>query len=220
MKQLIGLITILFFVACSKEEPVTPVTPLPPVNNDVKLSELKAGQSSVYLHYHSSCENFNGNFSYTGNTITLTILEEDGKLYAQEDYYYKGVDTSYITTYEVYNEGKFVVIPERWNSSLFNFYDNDRIDMEPESRIGLEQNGCQIFHSDKVFEGNDIGVLDNFKIGDIEEEDLTLVSCEPILEVEGYLMYDDNRLIASHVIHIDGWSEPFPTSIQGWILRQ
>jgi len=216
MKNLIYLIAVLFIIACSKEEPTLPG---PQIKEGVCLSELKVGQQSVFQQYTTHCDDLEGNFEYTGSTLTLTIIEKDAKLFAKEDFYYPVTDTTFTVEYEVYNEGKFIVIPDRLSSWLFNFYDNDRIDLEPESTIDLDQNACQIFHSNGVFEGNDIGVLDKFELGDMAEKDLTLVSCEPIFEVEAYLMYNKNELVASHLINLEGWDDPVPSFIQGWILK-
>lgn len=213
MKNLILFFTVLFLVSCSKDEPVTI---LPVIKEGVCLSELKAGQVSEYLSYLTYCNDVEGEFHYTGNKLTLTIIERDGKLFAQEDIYYDHLDTTFTQDYEVYNEDQFIVIPERAASALFFFYDNDRINLSPESRIDLDQKGCQIFHSDNIFEGNDIGVLETFKIGDILEDNMTLVSCEPLVDIEAYLMYNDNALVASHTIA--GLS--LNPQISGWILQK
>jgi len=140
MKNFIGILTLFIFIACAKEEPFVPEPPI--VKESVCLSELKAGQQSVYLQYTTTCANFSDDFRYNGNTLTLTILEKEGKLFAEEGLYYANLDTTYLIEYEVYNEGKFIVVPERWSSSLFSFYDNDRIDLQPESTITLSQNAC------------------------------------------------------------------------------
>jgi len=213
MKNLIGMLALLFLIACAKEEHITT---LPIIKEELCLSELKVGQSSEYLNYLTYCNDFEGEFRYTGNKLTITLIEKDGKLYAQEDLYYAILDSTITIEYEVYNEDKFIVIPDRSLSSLFFFYDNHRIDLEPESRIDLEQNSCQIFHSDIVFEGNDIGVLETFQIGDISKNNLTVVSCEPLVDIEAYLMYNKNELVASHTIA--GLS--LNPEISGWILQK
>jgi len=218
MKNLFFYLCLVFAIACTKEEPLAP-EPVP-IKEGVCLSELKVGQQSVFRHYSTHCSDLEGNFEFTGNTLTLSIIEKDSKLYAKEEFYYPVTDTTWVVDYEVYNEGKFIVIPERLNSWLFYFYDNDRIDLEPESRIDLNQDACQIFHSDKVFEGNAIGALDKFELGEISETDLSLVSCEPIFDEEAYLMYSENTLIASHSINLEGWDNPVPGAIYGWILQK
>lgn len=216
MKKIIYFFTIISIFACAKEAIVDPpnITPKTP---SVNLSKIEVGQQSQYIKYITSCNNFLGDFKFTGDTLTLTIIEEGGKTFAQEHLSGDFVGLTDTVKYELYNEANELVINDRFASSLFFFYANDRIELNPTDFSELKQQDCKIHLGDTVFEGNDIGKLEEFNLASIQLQDLTVVSCEPIEDLEAYLMYNPTSLSASHQIFLD-FENPSNSQIVGYLL--
>ena len=200
MKKVILFLSIFAIVSCGKETVIPETDTCTP--GELCLSNLEAGQRSVYREYTSTCENFENSFQYTGNILEVEILSIDGKLFAQETYSGEFIEPIQGNPYEIYNDGKDVMIPERSSSWLFFFYGNDRITIDPQERVELKQNDCRIDYENNTFIGDEIGALDKFEVGNLRAENLTVVSCVPPLffELDAYLMYTNSKLKISHQV--------------------
>lgn len=76
MKLLPTLVGFLLLAACSKDLP----TPLP-ADEAINLSNLKAGQKSIYKRYTTNCGELSSNFEFRGDVMHLEVIEEAGQLY-------------------------------------------------------------------------------------------------------------------------------------------
>ncbi len=217
--QLCLAVSLALLFACSDKDNDI-ITPEPPDASRVNLMELKPGQETMFVGYEQTCDS--ANFRWTGDTLVMTILEENGELFAGENYTpgspsYQGSD--WLAVYPINSESGTVTIPQRQQSRLFNFYGSDNIHLKPSDMIYLEQSGCLISTNDAIFVGDDIGHIEKFDFGPITIEDKTAVSCVPVIDVDAYLLYDRHQLYMSHqVTRSNFMGNALPTFVQGWVM--
>lgn len=228
LRWLLSLSMPLLIFACSKSETPNPnPNPTPPLEGRIDLSDLKVGQKSTFKKYTSTCADLENNFQYTGDVLTLEVIEENGALFLQE--YLSEDSPMYIDgsfrdkrIYPINGNFEQVLIPKRDNSSLFFFYANDTIRLNPQKVRPLKQEGCTLMLEETPFIGNDIGFISSFKFGDLEQKGKTVVSCEPFFQLDAYLLYDENQLYMSHVVNIQGDinGNVVFDQVEGWILEE
>lgn len=218
--QLFILMTVLVTISCSKDD-----FPSPIVNdNAVILTDLQIGQTSTYIRYTHSCSDESVDFAYTGDTLLLSVIDQNGQLYFEEritDHspMAANVSVAQIVRHPVFGDREKVLIPERFNSKLFFFFGNDTIPVMEQHSALLKQEGCLLYQTDTPFVGNDIGKLDQFVIGDIVQKDKRTVSCVPIVDLDAYLIYDDYQLFQSHtIVRQEFFGQTVAIDIQGWVL--
>lgn len=202
--------------SCSKDD-----EPSSSKKSSIDLSNLEVGQASTYRQYYTNCGNLNGDFQYTGDKMVVEVIESDGSLYFKE--YLTSDSPSVIggnaqdpVIHKVIVENGRILIPERNLSPVFYFYGNDTIHLNPQPEVNLEQNGCVLQTAPgSPFIGNEIGLVDDFKIGQVSQSDKIAVSCVPvILDLEAYLIYDSHKLYISHTM------TGFGGIINGWELME
>lgn len=215
MKNIFALIVLAALItSCSKEETSK-------IKN-VDLSSLEEGQKSYYYRYTTSCDNMEDDFEFTGDTLILEVVKVEEELYMKEyvtpnsPLYLDGSWTEEIS-YSVKNAGSGLIMPDHWNSALFFFYSNDTLRLGMNHDVNLIQDGCKMLLEDEPFIGNDIGNISHFKVGPVQYNDLTAVSCEPLENLDAYLIHDENRLYGSHVILFD-WGNVGKEVVSGWKL--
>ncbi len=209
------LLLILILASCSKED--TDLLGLPS-DGLINLSELKVGQRSLYLKYETTCTAQPEDFKYTGDTIVLEVVEENGQLSFKESYtvhsplYVAGQESK---IYPVEKQNERILLRDRSFSALFFFYANDTLHLEPVHTTTISQSGCMLVQNGDPFIGNDIAWMSRFKIGDILQKAKTVVSCEPLEQLDAYLIYDKYQLYQSHVSYFDLLNSDL---ITGWVL--
>lgn len=213
----------LFFVACQKADISTDFP-----QHAVNLSDLKVGQVSQFVRYTASCNDFGNDFSWSGDTLNLRVVEEGTQLYLEEsltpfsNMYLGGIFQDPIRYPVEVKEGK-LSIPDRANSALFFFYGSDILHLTTPSNNKniLWQEGCKLSLKGEIFTGDEIGKIFSFKIGSIQVSNKTAVSCVPVLlGVDAYLMYDSHQLFLSHVITGEVFNGHLSEYIQGWYLLE
>ena len=183
-------------------------------NNQIELSNPQVGQTSYYVRYTSDCADLNGHFQLTGDTLKMEIVENDGQLYWQESFT-KGsplyaTDDGIPHPFILEVAGENLIMPGRSPSSLFYFYGNDTLRLNPEQQEPMVQEGCLVNYNGNTFTGVEIGMLEAFQVGPLAEQQKIVVSCVPIiLQLDGYLIYDQKSLRMSHTVteegEINGW---------------
>ncbi|MDN5200658.1 hypothetical protein QQ008_04775 [Fulvivirgaceae bacterium BMA10] len=209
---ILGLLFSVILMSCSEEK----VVPVADLEDRVNLSGLKSGQKSFYKRYTSTCENINGDFEFTGDTLVLEVVKNNNKFRLKE--YFtpdspssKSGNNTGPVEYSITIRDTYALIPDRGESALFFFYANDTLHLQPEHDITLTQQACRLMTSDTPFDGNDIGFVKSFQIGSLELQDKTAVSCEPYFDLDAYLLYNGNELYVSH-------TTSFVTQVSGWVL--
>lgn len=229
MKKLVffSAIISLFLFACKKEfvsvnkEGSTKLT-----TAGLNLSHLSFGQVSKYVAYTANCEDMGNSFEFTGDTLVVKVVLEPDQLFLEENL------TSHSTSFlngEVtetfrypieFQEGR-LVLKERTNSRLFFFYDSDFLPFDfPVLMPTAEQEDCGLNLGDTRFTGNELVQFPSFKVGPILLYHKAAVSCRPIIEGDGYLMYDANKLYLSHTITYWEFAGETKVSVNGWYLLE
>ena len=223
------LCVVVILAACNKaDDPI-----LPPIIDDpdnpisetaVNLSNLKAGQQSIFVNYTSSCDSLEEKFEYTGDTLVVEVVEQNGELYLKE--FFTEDSPSYLDTF-ISNDPVFypvtgmednVLIPQRIDSKLFFFYGNDTIRLNRQHDVNLIQQGCKLMIESNPFIGDEIGVVQDFRFGDIEVKNKTVVSCVPMVDIDAYLIYNNEQLFLSHTVTIVEFMGNIDEYISGWEL--
>lgn len=230
MKNLFILLafSVLIFSSCDKESPIDkPIVDIEPkielLKDNVTLQDLQVGQKSYFITYESTCENMESEFKYTGDTLIWSVELHDGKKVFVEDYSdfspwkinYPEFEPIVYTVEEIDNG---LLLVERWNSNLFFFYGNDTMRLKYPKEVNLTQSHCMISTPDSIFTGDQIGWIDEFKIGDMAVKEKLVVSCVPLFNVDAYLIYSDNHLYASHIVSTSEFNGDINQTIRGFEL--
>lgn len=212
------LILVIAFSSCRKD-----IVGGPQPSSRVNLSNPKVGQQSRYLHYESTCENLNGDFHFTNDTLLVTVIEKDNELHLEErftehspSYLEDGIVEAW--DYRIQDIGDQLLIPDRFQSSLFYFYGNDTLRLKHSNQVDLVQNSCRLQQDADPFIGNDIGRVGIFEFGSVKVGNCMAASCVPmILGIDGYLFYSGQQLLMSQTV--SNSIGPEPTEVSGWILQ-
>ena len=162
------------------------------------------GQTSYYEKFEGCISGF----ELTGDTLKLQLVEKEGVLFLQESYTKMSPIREHswgrkIITYPFYSVENVLHIPEREESQLFWFYENDFIYLDPDSTAHMLQEACVLTLDGEFFNGNEIGWVDNFELGPYHVENKYVVSCVPDLSFS-YLLYDQHELSMSHTMSTNG----------------
>ncbi len=219
MKNWIFLIIPLILFSCKEDEPRI----LPVDDTEVNLSNLRIGQKSLYVKYNTNCDNFEGAFNIVENDkISLEVISFEEGLGFRETVlegssYYTGTEDD-ITEYKIEQWVNGVYMPNRSESRLFFFFGADLLPTSYLNRVDLYQNGCLMHQGDSPFIGNDIGEIQEMKIGEFDFKGKTAMSCVPNFELDAYLIYDNTKLHCSHTVYIDSFfGDNF---VEGWLLLE
>lgn len=218
------LICVVILLAACDKDPIVDPEPVP--ENAIDLSDLKAGQKSYFIKYTSTCDSLEEKFQYTRDTLVVEVVDQNGELFLKESYtenspiYLDTLIPNDPVFYPVRGIENNVLIPERAYSSLFYFYGNDTIRLNRQHDVNLIQQGCKLMINSNPFIGDEIGEVQDFRFGSIEVENKTAVSCVPLVDVDAYLIYNDEQLFLSHtvtIIEFNGFIQEF---IAGWELLE
>lgn len=218
------LFFLVLCIACVKQ-PIN--STLKPLNQNINLSNISAGQKSKYIAYTAKCEDVDGTFYYTNDTLEVRVVEIKEELFLEESL------TIYSTSFlngEVTETFRYplvlqkdrLVLTDRSLSRLFFFYDSDFLPLNfPEVMPTAKQEGCRLNLGDTPFIGNELVQFPSFEVGPIKMINKAAVSCRPVSDGEGYLIYDSERLYMSHTITtfvLNG--EVAEVLVNGWQLLE
>jgi hypothetical protein len=182
----------------------------------INLSNLQKGQKSVYVRYEYGCGSMGSqNVKFTQDTLVLEVIDSTGTLYFRETFaegtqlFGEDIPTQPIIYKANPENGNLMFDSYRRNSVLFHFYGNDTLQLNPNHNATVTQQPCNFNYNDTVFYGNEIGKIDTVKVGDIEILDKTIVSCVPLITIDGYLVYDSSKLFVS---------QGYNWQVMGWLL--
>lgn len=215
--------------------------------NAVDLYNPKLGQKTYYERFRIKCNAENLNIKMERDTLILEVVsgEEHFDLLLKESLtdYSESNDGWGPIYYPLYKEEGAINIPERMESALFHFYDNDRMILAPLNigEVPVHQDTCAIYYtkSGELFEGFDIGYLETFHVdslfrpeeasgahrytGSFQIENKAVVSCRPYTYPgPAYLIYDNHQLNMSFSItyHVDLNSDIVVAYGGGWLLMK
>ncbi len=208
----------LILAACE----TTPIDPIDPPKapiapaNSISLRTPVEGQMNQYVRYEmGTCEDAGQSTLWTSDTLVVEVQKENGQFYLVESLtpgspiFLQGGFPEPVK-YPITSTGDYALVPERDQSILFFFYGNDTIHLRPNHDVELKQVNCGLTIADTPFIGNEIGFVPKFKLGELLQEEKTVVSCVPVvLNLEAYLFYEEGYLFMSHTIdwagNVTGW---------------
>jgi len=218
-------LSLLLLFACSKEEE-GPQKEFG--TGKVNFSDLKIGQQSTYVHYAGICIDdppIPGIDIPLGDTLILEVVDMNDRVITLSERMSEG-STLYqagltrTVEYNMVEHEDFLLIPIRDSSALFYFYANDTIHLRPRTTINLEGATCFLSNADTIFTGDDIGIINDFRVFDKVLEEQIAVSCLPpfIFTFESaYLLYTTGGLTCSYtVLSSSNPSSPAPRR-EGWV---
>lgn len=197
------LFLIMLCFSCVKESNNALLKSL---NKNINLSNINAGQISKYIAYTAKCEDVDGTFKYTKDTLNVRIVEIEELLFIEESLTKNS--TSFLSgevietfRYPLVLQKDRLVLTDRSLSRLFFFYDSDFLPLNfPALMPTAKQEGCRLNLGETPFVGNELVQFPSFEVGPIKLINKAAVSCRPISDGEGYLIYDSERLYMSHTI--------------------
>ncbi len=186
------------------------------IDKPLNLQDLEHGQRLAFVKYSADCSDIS-QVEFLSDTLIVDVhgtqIENTYVLFE----YFTPYSDSYDSftnpfTHTVNDTEDYVLIPERHSSQLFFFYANDTIFKNPTHDLNLIQDDCQLYiNSNDPFIGNDIGLIEDFNIGDKRLQNKTVISCEPFFDLDGYILYDPYTIHASHVTWFGS------NTVQGWM---
>ena len=223
-KYLLIIIGISTFIACSKSDEI--LKELTTTSNRIDFTNPQVGQISTYVRYAFNCADGDQTFEWTGDTLLL-ILSRDHEGYyftelfmPQSPLYVSGLAQEPLT-YPVRFENDVLVIPDRAESALFFFYDNEKLPLKTPPGFGplLKQNNCFLEHDGVPFEGNEVAQVRQFDLGPLTIFNKLVVSCIPTyLNLQAYLLYDGHELVMTHSLSESEFFDRRSVDVQGWKL--
>jgi hypothetical protein len=189
------LLVCTIFLSCNDDE-----SGIFEITNDptgINLNNIEIGSTTTYLLYQSECDD---HFSFTGDTLDVTIIQRNDSLFIHEEYT-EGSNRSRSTEHVIIPKSGYVLIPERFNSEFLFFYGNDTIFLDRQPEVSLVQNGCQLLEKESPFIGDAIGMVEEFTFGDLYISKKKGISCVPgSFNIEAYIFYS-SHLNAIHIIN-------------------
>ncbi len=193
------LFIILLIITGCNSDSVEPI--LQDAMAGINFEKLQAGESFYYAGYQASC---GSTFEFTGDTLQIEVIESNDSIYLKETFTAGSPSFGESFQHQIIPGSEYLLIPERFNSRLFNFYGNDSLFLKKQPNATLAQNGCKLYIGKELFTGEQIGKIENYKIGPIQISNKKGVSCVPVfLQMDGYLIYDQ-YLNLSQVVWEDG----------------
>ena len=218
MKRLIILVSCfcISFVACEEIETAPSPVPL-----SLDFSNLQIRQQAAYQRYIATCNSLEDDFEFTGDILIVEVIEENGQLMLQESLTAESPmynPSQSPISYPITITNNQINIPEsaRLHSLLFAYYMQDELFLTPAQNMSLEQDGCFLSLDNERFSGFGIGIIDNFEIGNLEQNNqMAVYSNAGILNLDlhAYLIYNQNRILINHAI-ID------QNKVGGWVLME
>ncbi len=217
MKTFLTLCTALLILASCTNDDDQPTSPDTNAKNEIRLNDLRAGQSNRFLAFHTSCFP-SGSFQYTGDTLIAEIIASEVGLAIRESYTPGSINYtgSQPVSYPVVPKEGFLLLPERSLSQLFFFFGNDTLPVEKAHTITLQQGDCYVeYQSGEAFIGEEVGFISPFEYGDIQLFGKRVVSCvPPFMGLDAYLVYDSRQLFVSMTI----WPGFDLQSVNGYVM--
>ncbi|MBC6992589.1 hypothetical protein QWY85_06655 [Neolewinella lacunae] len=185
------LFALLGFVACEKEN----LQPEPALNPErVNFQAPEVGQFNTFEMFSYACGEA---LPEAPSTLTLTITGVTETEIEFTESYSSRTDSLVFTADR--KPGNLLISPEeRASSSLFFFYGSDSLRFMAPPVASLQYRDCVFYNGDEKFTGDYVARVPSFTFGDTNFRNLKSVSCVPvILDLDGYLLYDEHSLKAS-----------------------
>ncbi|MEM6771099.1 MAG: hypothetical protein AAF597_10980 [Bacteroidota bacterium] len=190
-RYLLLFILVSLVTACTETE--DPILPRPTTTVDFRNPVV--GQQNTYSSYNFRC----GAAERTpGSELMLTVTAVTESLLELTE---TTTDTALapIVLHAERVPGNLIIsAEERSRSNLLFFYGSDSIRLDAPAVASLDYRDCVFYDNDQVFTGDYVASIDEFLFEDQRMTNLKTVSCVPIvLDLDAYLLYTENNLVAS-----------------------
>jgi hypothetical protein len=209
---------IFGFIACEKVEENFESNP---IAGKINFQAPVVGQENLYLRYAGTCDALEA----TTDTLRLSVVSvtEDSVVFHEQ--FTAGSLLASPNATEIragWNED-FLGISEiqRQQSTLFYFYGSDMLKLTEHPTRKFYQSACKIQDISGDFQGDAIGRVREFEVGNRKFHQKKVVSCVPVIfEIDGYLVYDEHHLYSSYTSSVTGCcANPIPEQhVQAFVL--
>ena len=217
-KYFLLLFTVLLvFTACEKESITTPDDRDPVLNPDrVNFQNPKVGQFNTFEVFSYECGQANQNEVWELN-LTITAADENTIEFTESNE--NGTDV----VFEAQRKGDYLVIsPEdRQATRLLFFYGSDSLRLKESPVMELNYRDCVFFNGNEKFTGDVVATMPVFSLEGKTFNNQKVVSCVPvILDLDGYLFYDQYGLTASITTSTSGFGGEETTFTNVFLLKE
>ncbi|MFT7121821.1 MAG: hypothetical protein ACJAZ9_002009 [Neolewinella sp.] len=184
------VLVLLLAAACTTVE--DPIIPLP-FDTQVNFQRPNVGQKNVYDVYFQTCGSPEVSIP-NQLTLAVTAVTDDLIEFTETD----SLGNQVVMTADRVPGNLIISAEERALSQLLFFYGSDSLRLDAAPTAELTYRDCNFWDGDQIFTGDYVAAVDQFTFGGQTMTNLKTVSCVPIfLDLEGYLLYDENNLKGS-----------------------
>jgi hypothetical protein len=209
---------LLAFTACEKSATAIPVDPEPIINPDrINFQAPEVGQFNAFEAISYECGTAISDENRWELKLTITGVSPETIEFTES--YENSANTEVITALR--QEGVIAISAEdRQRSRLFFFYGSDSLRLEAPTVADLTYNDCVFFDNGEKFTGDYVAGIPSFELDGKTFKDQKVVSCVPvILDLDGYLFYDQHGLTASITTEVGGFGE-IRTTTNVFLLKE
>jgi hypothetical protein len=211
-----ALLLFTLFSSCEKSDNVTPIDPEPERNPErLDFQNPVVGQFNTFdiLSYECGAEipGDGGELDLSITGVTAEAIE-----FTEDD----GNGNPFVFS-ALRAEGLLLISPEdRQQSRLFFFYGSDSLRLSAPPVVEVTYQDCVFFNDGEKFTGDYVASLPLFELDGKTLTNQKVVSCVPvILDLDGYLFYDEHGLSASISVTTGGFGEII-TSTTAYLLKE
>lgn len=197
---------LLAFTACQKPTGLIPMEPEPVLNPDrINFQEPQVGQFNAFESLYYECGEAINDENRWELKLTITDVTPEAIEFTET---YEN-NTNPLVYKALRQEGVITISAEdRERSRLFFFYGSDSIRLDAPTTTELTYEDCVFFDGTEKFTGDYVAGVTSFQLDGKIFKDQKVVSCVPvILNLDGYLFYDQYSLTASITTQKSGFGE-------------
>ncbi|WP_020571415.1 hypothetical protein [Neolewinella persica] len=217
-RYLLILFTLLtVFTACEKGNISAPQDPDPVLNPErINFQEPVVGQFNTFEVFSYECGQASTNEVWE---LDLTITASDENAIEFTESYENGEDF----VFEAQRKGDFLIInaEDRQRTRLFFFYGSDTLRLQAAPVAELSYSDCVFYENGEKFTGDFVASMPTFTIEGRSFLNQKVVSCVPVvLDLDGYLFYDQHGLTASITTSTSGFGGEETTFTNVFLLKE
>lgn len=207
---------LLISTSCEKENITPPDEPDPVLNPDrINFQQPVVGQFNTFEVYSYECGQVNQNEVWELD-LTITAADENTIEFTESS------GSGSPVVFEALRRGDYLIIAaeDRQASQLFYFYGSDTLRLKENPVMELDYRDCVFFNNNEKFTGDVVATMPTFTLEGRTFKNQKVVSCVPvILDLDGYLFYDQYGLTASMTTSTSGFGGEETTFTSLYLLK-
>lgn len=209
---------LLAFTACEKTDTPTPIEPDPVINPDrINFQDPKVGQFNAFEAISYECGEAIPDENRWELKMTISAVTPDAIEFTES---YENTTNTHV--YKALRQDGVINISaeDRRQSRLFFFYGSDSLRLDAPTTTQLTYQDCVFFDGSEKFTGDYVAGVPSFELDGKTFKNQKVVSCVPvILNLDGYLFYDEHGLTASINTQTGGFGE-IRTTTEVFLLKE